>query len=352
MRILFAFPAPKGDPSSLFYHGDFVSAASLGSCIKNYLKSEITTLGPKGLADIEYEVKPFSKRHIHDTFKHIIKLQDEYDLIHYHVGGWSALNYFKYIKKPLVLTVHDPPTSGLEFSYYGRDKLIESLNSQVIRVVYPSKYSKIKFLERLNFDYAASITTYIHHGIDICKEVCDYEKVNDFISVGRMDVLKNFHLLSDLLKDRLTVVAGRNIHGKKPESLWIDCFKKNSTKHVYPVPKNELYTLYKKHKAYVSLSKVETFGFTAVESAMVGTLPIVTSEGGLGEIANVLGIPTIYTSNRSKKTIKKQILDIYEYFSSLSLTDKYKITELVHSIFDVNVEGKSYISLYKTILGV
>lgn len=360
MRVLFAFPAPKGTDSNAYtYHGDFVSASNLIKSLKTIPTQDFTIegVGPEGLTDITYEVPKGSKHQQKKVFEHLEKIQDKYDLIHYHIGGWNAINYFKRIRKPLVLTIHDPPTSGLEFSFYSKVPFIKALDEQNITVVYPTEYSKDAFLNRLDYAPAGNKTEFIHHGIPIKteEEVLSLLRNNlcseQFLSVGRLDLLKNFHLASELLGPDLTVIGGFNIHGKKPVSLWLEHFAKYGTKHKMPISKEELYTEYTNYTSYISLSKVETFGFTAVEAAMVGTPIIVPNEGGLKEIAHIIGGGILQTPFRRKKQLKDEIIafnEVHKLWTSHDRLISYRKAKL---LFPIEREASSYYNLYKKVLG-
>lgn len=358
MKVLYAYPAHKcTDYKVLSYYGHFVSSKSLIDEIKTH-NLDITTIGPKEVSDITYDITEGSSRYQKKIFEQIESINENYDIVHYHVGAWNSINYFNKIKKPLVLTIHNSPALSMGLAFYSRNEMLKVIDNQDVTIVFPTEHARVSFLESIKYPSVEPKTKTILHGINIygigifpTESIEEDRHLRNYLSVGRLDDIKNFHLASELLGVELDVIGGLNSDSKYPLEYWTDIFTKNGTGYSQPIDKQSLYSHYIDYTSYLSLCRIESFGFTAVEAASVGTPIIVPNAGGLGEIATILGIPTIDVPFRKKKGLKSRIQELHEINKLYTIRDRLTLSGKVRQYFSIEIEAKKYIDLYKEIHG-
>lgn len=223
----------------------------------------------------------------------------------------------KYLKKPLVLTVHDMTYEALPHLFPESDptpyfKRLMMQKADVVIAI--SEATKQDILKYTNIKEAK--ITVIHHGIDA--NLNNYQEVNglpkDYILfVGGRWHYKNFFLLIDAFemlsadypKLKLVLAGGGELGFGETEYI---LRKKLTDKVIYYSPNDgQLNTLYKNATCFVYPSRYEGFGLPILE-AFKNNCPVVLSD--INCFKEVAGDAALYFSATDSQEMITQIKTI------------------------------------------
>lgn len=351
-------------PTTFRTSGDFVSADSIVRGFNHdYPNKELVFVSSVDDPISDYSgwiryTYPYNKfRYQLYAFKYLNSLFESLDIkvFHYHLGSFNVINYLEKIKIPTVVTIHTPPDINVDLSYRYHEQWLRYVKDTNNIIVFPSEYAMKGFMAQLKLiDSLDNRLRVVYHGvlsdIDLTKYISN-EKSLDYIAIGRLDPVKNFKLMSDILGNKLIIVGGLSPHSKEPLVNWVKYFINNGTKWLPPMNKYSLYKLISKAKYHISFSKVETFGFTLLDSASVGVPSIVFDSGGLGELSHMLDIPTIPKHVRKRNEISQYIERLSKHYDEINEMSSYDtrlcLSEKVNKLFNIDSEVSIYNSIYK-----
>lgn len=256
----------------------------LGALYSNnyYIKHENLPLQNLFFKSLFKTYEKINKRNNSYT-KHLIK-QNNFDIFH---ATYYNPNFLKYLKKPLVVTVHDMTYEALPHLFPTTDPLPyykRLLIERADKVIAISETTKQDLLKYTNITEAK--ITVIHHGISM--EDATYEEIENLPSkyilfVGARWSYKNFYLLAEAFKtlsskdpDLYLVLAGGGSLGFGENEY----LRRNgiSDKTIQISATDEqLNTLYKNALCFVYPSLYEGFGLPILE-AFKNSCPVLLSD--------------------------------------------------------------------------
>lgn len=293
-------------------------------------------------------------------FSKVVKMQKEFDILHLSVGvGENFLPFARFIKKPIVVTMHGPVEPDYMSRYF-------SLFSDVKNI----HYAAISNLQKKYPIFSKART--IYHGIDTKKIfLFDAQGGNSIIWAGRAVPEKGLDevlLVSKKLKIPTKVFP--IIKSEYFDWLYREVLQKRDIVnqimrvHIdFNTVRNKLVREYQNSKVFLfPLQWEEPFGLTVVESMATGTPVIAYARGSMPELIKdgVTGFLVNPSDNDirgnycTKKTGVEGMCEAVQKIYALPKTEyqemRRKSREHVENNFNVDCMVDNYVSYYKDIL--
>jgi len=290
----------------------------------------------------------------------VVQLQKKFDIFHVNMGNGEAfLPFARFIKKPIVVTMHGPIEPDYMHKYF-------SLFNDVTNIHFVS----ISNMQKKYFIFSKAKT--IYHGIDIHKNFTfDPIGGGSIIWTGRAVPQKGLDQVMKISK-KLNISAKVFPIIKSEYFDWLnqEILQRHDVINQIARIRLEFNTVRSKLNAEYRTSKVflfplqweEPFGFTVVESMACGTpvvayargsMPEIIKDGETGFLVNPSGTD-IRGNYITKKTGFEGLCEAVKRIYSLSESE-YTAMRLntrlhVEKNYDINCMVDQYVQLYKEIL--
>lgn len=302
------------------------------------------------------------RHHLYEAalFSKAVKLQKNFDIFHLNVGvGENFLPFARFIKKPIVVTMHDPVLGDRMQRYL-------SLFSDVKNMY----YAAISNMQKKNAQFLKART--IYHGIDIKKTfVFDKQGGRAIIWTGRAVPEKGLdEVLFVSKKLKIPTKVFPIIKSEYFDWLYKEVLQRRDVinqitrVHIdFNTVRNKLVKEYQSSKVFLfPLQWEEPFGFTVVESMACGTPVIAYARGSMTEL--VKDGETGYLVNPSDKDIRGNYITKKTGFEGMceAVQRLYSLPEAeyhtmrrmsrlnVENNFNVDMMVDNYVNYYKDIL--
>ncbi len=296
--------------------------------------------GPLG-AVLKYVSKTLATK----AFKHIIKEQGLFDIIHGHFyyNSYAIIDMAKKYNIPLVTTEHSSAVLSINnnekikndatYVYEHSDKVIcvsEGLYSS-IKSFYSGEITVVNNIVPGNFKY----------------ENIEKYKPFTFVSTGNLVKLKRYDLTlkafakftSDTQNARLIIIGGGDL--KKELKALAKQLKIDDKVDFKGIISNSLLSpIYNKSHSFILPSDYETFGVAYIEAIAAGLPAISGKHAKQNKIINTEnGIAISESTFENVYSAMKYIYDNYEMYNktkmSQDIIEKYSEEKIVHEIIDI-----------------
>lgn len=328
----------------------------------------------------EPEIKSKSK-----SIQEIIKYatdkyyEGNYDVMHIHLHQMSVLsNICKIIPKG-ARTVYTQHTSTIlgRFSLGYRDfaRELSQDTSRKISIVMPSNSMLDIWKEYLETDSGLVNVSVINNGVSLDYNYIDNELSREqegrYIACGRLDPNKGILEVAKVFAENklpITIIGDRS-KGTLKESEsddkyvneFLDIVNKNSNiKWIKQVNHDELMSMFKKSKGFISFSKKESSSLVTIE-AEINRIPIFyLEENAVNEVIDTCnnsncGVYSTMVSRdelyRKRESSRIDIINnkFKEFDSKVNSLDRNN-SKLVNFPYDIKECAKNYIKIYKNLM--
>lgn len=239
-------------------------------------------------------------------------IKNDFDIFH---PTYYNNYFFKYLKKPFVITVHDMIHEIYADTYFKDDvdttrlkkELCEKANG-IIAISEQTKKDLISF-----FNIEPNKIKVIYHGSNLKKEIKEINLPKKYILfTGSRGLYKNFNLFIEsisslLLEDENLYLVCTGTHFSEEEKNNLTNLKIENKVYQILANDDEMYTIYHNAKCFVFPSLYEGFGIPILE-AWESECPLILSNAScFPEIANDAGE---YFDPLNKKSIEKAIKNV------------------------------------------
>lgn len=295
-------------------------------------------------------------------FSKVLQMQQKFDIFHLNSGvGENFLSFARFIKKPIVVTMHGPVEPDYMSRYFSLFNDVKNIH-----------YAAISNLQKKYPVFSKART--IYHGIDTKKTfVFNAQGGNSIIWTGRAVPEKGLdEVLRITKKLKVATKVFPIIRSEYFEWLYKEVLEKRDiinqvTKiHIdFNTQRSKLSHEYRSSKVFLfPVIWEEPFGFTVVESMACGTPVIAYARGSMPEL--IKDGETGYLVNPSdgdirgnwiiKKTGFEGMCEAVQKIYALSLVEyqimRRKSREHVEKNFNVDDMVDKYVTYYKEILGI
>lgn len=294
-------------------------------------------------------------------FSKVLAMQKNFDIFHLSIGvGETFIPFARFIKKPIVVTMHGPAEPVYMQKYYSLFNDVRNYHYVAISEM-QKKYPQFSKAHLIN------------HGIDV-------ENTFTFDSVGGKSIIWTGRAVPEKGLDEVLKISKKlNIPTrafpiiKREYFNWL--YKEVLQRHDvisqiarvqinFNIVRKKLASEYQKSKVFLfPLLWEEPFGFTVVESMACGTPVIAYARGSMPEI--IKDGETGYLVNPSDEDIRGNFItkkngyeglcEAVQRLYALSDTEyqsmRKKSREHAERNFNVDLMTDKYVSLYKSILG-
>lgn len=302
------------------------------------------------------------RHHLYEAalFSKAVRLQKNFDIFHLNVGvGENFLPFARFIKKPIVVTMHDPVLGDRMQRYLSLFSDVKNMH-----------YASISNMQKKNAQFLKART--IYHGIDIKKTfVFDKQGGRAIIWTGRAVPEKGLdEVLFVSKKLKIPTKVFPIIKSEYFDWLYKEVLQRRDVinqitrVHIdFNTVRNKLVKEYQSSKVFLfPLQWEEPFGFTVVESMACGTPVIAYARGSMTELVKD-GV-TGYLVNPSDKDIRGDYITKKTGFEGMceAVQRLYSLPEAdyltmrsmsrlnVENNFNVDTMVDNYVNYYRDIL--
>ena len=309
----------------------------------------------------------------------LIYREHEYDVLHVHTANFATFKQLsKYVMAGdrVVCTIHIPANIGRSF-WYHKDDLLNLLEFPNFRLVCVSRSgSYIPTMHALGYSHLIDPLNPIPYAVDsppgrvrvVPNGIIDLgihpvpvdQKVDRFMFVAHFMPSKNVvHTLQMAVESRIPCLfVGRRLPHKhlsaNEEAYAMQCEELiNNNRDIieyHPVvPYRDCVQMMAHSKCLVVLSDVESFGFTPVEAAQVGTPTIWLACQGIDETMED-GETGFRINRREYKNWKKRRGRAAELFRNVEILDQNAMAARVRSRYSMGACTHGYEAIYRELL--
>lgn len=293
---------------------------------------------------------------------------DQYDVLHLHTANFASFNQLsKYMAREdrVVCTLHVPASIGVSFFYHHEDlmHLLRTYpNFRLVCVSDTGSYQPLKkfFGDKLpeGWEKVVTIDNAIRdHGIPIVPH-SERQSDNCFMFVGHMMESKNVVRTFEFAAENnipCIYVGRRTLRNVTPKveayaaqcEGWIAKYP-HLIRHITWVPFDQCVHVMSQVRCMMIFSVLESFGFTPVEAASVGTPTVWTECSGIDDtmIDGVTGFRITRAQSKQWKAKKARAAELFSHVGSL---DPFTVANAVRERFSMAACAEKYRQLYRSI---
>lgn len=289
---------------------------------------------------------------------------EKFDILHFHLFNYSYIPSILSAITPddkVVLTLHLPPTCGR--SYYQVQDQVAALGAMNnVRLIGVSDTGVSDYIRKSN----VPIRT-VHNGVSVNEDLYlpISEKSNYATIIGRMEISKNILAgLNYCISRNIPVhyigtrpqVQSEDSQNYAEECLRVIHSHPDLITHHEKLPNREVYQILRRAQFNLSLSTLESFGMSLVESCMVGTPNMYLEIPGVQDtmVPGLTGYPIDKDRIYRKQWIKRYEVmdDALSKIQDMTDEDSECMKNHAKKYFSLDKCANDYVSVYGDLLSL